>query len=144
LTVSSAVSVTPEADADTLTNVVDVPPIVLIVKVADVLPAAIVTVAGTVAAGSLEDTAITVPPLGAGSLIVIVPVTGVPPITVVGLMVKETGTARPSTRSASPLKFSVPQPDAVSHPGPALESLPFGSVPLLPDTISLKTIGSPL
>jgi hypothetical protein len=63
------------------------------VNVAVVALAATVTLAGTVAAAvSLLLSATTVPPLGAGPLIVTVPVDVLPPVTEVGLSIKELGT----------------------------------------------------
>jgi hypothetical protein len=59
--------------------------IVVTVKVAVVLPAATVTLAGTVAAVLLLDRATEMPPLGAEPLKVTVPVAEVPPVTLVGL-----------------------------------------------------------
>jgi hypothetical protein len=60
---------------------------VVTVKVADVAPARIVTVAGTVKELLLELSVTVRPPLGAGELIVAVPIEGVPPVTEVGLKV---------------------------------------------------------
>jgi hypothetical protein len=54
-------------------------------KLAVVAPAATVTLAGTTPAELLLDNVITTPPLGAGSLIVTVPMDPVPPSTVLGL-----------------------------------------------------------
>lgn len=53
-----------------------------------VAPAAIVTVAGTVAATLFEDNATTAPPAGAGELSVIVAVDVVPDVTELGLSVR--------------------------------------------------------
>jgi hypothetical protein len=64
--------------------------VVLTVNVAEVLPAGIVTVAGTVAEESLLDSEITSPPAGAIDPIRTVPVLGLPPLTEVGLKVSET------------------------------------------------------
>ncbi len=60
-------------------------PTVVAVKVCDVLPAGIITLAGTVTDGSelLKETVI--PPVGAAWVIVTVPVELVPPVTVAGL-----------------------------------------------------------
>ena len=57
-------------------------------KVALVVPAATVTLAGTCAEPLLEESATTAPPAGAGTLKVTVPVEELPPITVFGLNVK--------------------------------------------------------
>ena len=64
--------------------------VVLTVKVALVLPAGTVTLAGTVAAPVLLlDKLTTAPPLGAGALSVTVPVEELPPVTLVGLRLRE-------------------------------------------------------
>lgn len=65
-----------------------VPPtaLVVIVNVADDVPVATVTVAGTVA-GSLPDNATTAPPAGAAALRVTVPITELPPTTLAVLSV---------------------------------------------------------
>ena len=63
---------------------------VVIVKLALVVPAAIVTLGGTLAApGWLLDKATTLPPAGAGLATVTAPVEGLPPATLVGLTVNE-------------------------------------------------------
>lgn len=59
--------------------------LVVIVKVAAVLPAATVTLAGSVAEELLLDNAIEIPPVGAAALRVTVLVDTVPPVTEVGL-----------------------------------------------------------
>jgi hypothetical protein len=59
--------------------------VVLIVNVAEVLPAAMVTAAGTVALDELLDSEIVNPPVGAATLILTVPVAVLPPATLVGL-----------------------------------------------------------
>ena len=64
--------------------------VVLTVKVALVLPAGTVTLAGTVAAPVLLlDKLTTAPPLGAGALSVTVPVEELPPVTLVGLRLSD-------------------------------------------------------
>jgi hypothetical protein len=75
-------------------------PVVLIAKVAVVLPAATLTDAGTVAAALplVSDTA--VPPVPAGPLKVTVPVDPVPPVKVVGLKVTEDKAAGVTVRVA--------------------------------------------
>lgn len=59
-------------------------PVVAIVKVADVAPAATVTLPGTVAEVELDDRVIEEPPVGAAELKVTVPVEDVPPTTDAG------------------------------------------------------------
>ena len=59
--------------------------LVVTVKVAVVAPAATVTLAGTVVAEELSDNDTTAPPGGAGALKVTVPVTELPPTTLVWL-----------------------------------------------------------
>jgi len=60
-------------------------PNVVMVNVADVAPAAIVTLAGTVATVVVPEVSVTTkPPAGAGPVIVAVPVEGLPPTTDVG------------------------------------------------------------
>jgi len=63
---------------------------VVTVKVAVVLPAGTVTVAGTVAAEVLLLASPTgIPPVGAGALNVTVPVEAIPPVTVAGFTLTE-------------------------------------------------------
>ena len=65
--------------------VFDVTGVVVTVKFAVVLPAATVTLAGTVAEALLLDRATEMPPVGAVAFRVTVPVEGLPPVTEVGL-----------------------------------------------------------
>jgi len=58
-------------------------------KLAEVFPDGMVTVAGAVAADPLTETEIDRPPDGDADPIVIVPVVGLPPLTVVGLSVSD-------------------------------------------------------
>ena len=70
-------------------------------KVALVLPAATVTLAGTVAAEVLLlDKEITAPPAGAGALRVALPVEVPPPTTLVGLKVSELNVTAVTVRLA--------------------------------------------
>jgi hypothetical protein len=62
----------------------DLTVLVVTLKVALVLPAATVTVAGTVAEALLLDSATDTPPVGAAPLKATVPVAEVPPVTLVG------------------------------------------------------------
>src|SRR6266550_3537671 len=90
-TVSEAVLVTPAYDAEMVTGVDAVTALVLTVNVALLAPAAIVTLAGTVAVDVLlleRETA--APPVSAGPLSVTVPVEDcTPPVTLVGFSVSE-------------------------------------------------------
>ena len=72
------------------------PPVVM-VKVADVLPAETVTLAGSVAAGLPLERVTTAPPVGAGALSVTVPVGLVPPVTLVGFRVTDASVAADGT-----------------------------------------------
>lgn len=86
VTVSEAVCVKPELEAEMVTVVELVVVLVDTWNAASLDPAAIVTLAGTVATEVLLlDKAKTSPPLGAGLLKVICPVEGFPPLTLVGL-----------------------------------------------------------
>jgi len=79
----------PLAEAVTFALVVALTPMVAPVKEANVLPAAMVTVAGTLRAVELEASLTESPPLAAGDPMEIVPVDESPPTTVVGLKVKD-------------------------------------------------------
>ena len=87
-----ALFVTPPAVAETVTEVLDEPGDVVTVNVAELLPGATVTLAGTLATeGLLLDSATTVPPAGAGPLRITVPVEELPASTVEGVSVKDDG-----------------------------------------------------
>jgi hypothetical protein len=89
LMLRAAVRLTPSV-AVTVVEVLLATVNVIMVKFADVLPAGTVTEAGTVAAVVLllcRDTL--TPPVGAGPVSVIVPVEGLPPVTLVGLTVTD-------------------------------------------------------
>jgi len=88
--VRTAVLATVPLDAVMVAFVLALTLVVLTVKVAEVFPAAIVTVAGTVAELRLLDNVTTIPPVGAGPLISTVAVEFLPPATVAGLRVSET------------------------------------------------------
>ncbi len=88
-TVSEAVLVTPAYDAEIVTGVDAVTALVLTVNVALLAPAAIVTLADTLAAPLLLESSTCAPPVSAGPLSVTVPVEGDPPVTLVGFSVSE-------------------------------------------------------
>jgi len=88
VTVRLAVTV-PPLIAEIVTELEVVTVLVVTVKVTLVLPAAIVTLAGTVATEvRLLERVTTAPPVGAGPESVTVPVDGAGPLTVVGFRVK--------------------------------------------------------
>ena len=88
-TVSVVVLVAPY-DADRVTNVEDATPLVVMVKVAALAPAAIVTLTGTCAADVLLLLRVTTaPPDEVGPLSVTVPIELLPPTTDVGLLVTD-------------------------------------------------------
>jgi len=116
---------------------------VIIVNVAVLDPAATVTVAGTVALELLEVSVRTVPPAGAALEIVTVAVDELPAMTVVGDNDKAVGSMRFRTLLTIPERMGAPHPDAVSHPGPAVEVWLFGKRPFVPEITSKKTVGSP-
>jgi len=84
VTVSVVVTVELPNVAVMVTGIVEVTGVVLIVKLAELAPAATLTVADIVAFVLLEDKLTSVPPVGDGDCKVTVPVDDVPPITVVG------------------------------------------------------------
>ena len=88
-----ALFVTPPAVAETVTEVLAELGDVVTMNVAELPPAATVTLAGTLATeGVLLDSATTVPPAGAGPLRVTVPVEELPAFTVEGESVNDDGT----------------------------------------------------
>jgi hypothetical protein len=74
VTVNEAVLVTPLKVPLRVSAVVYATDCVVIVKVAEVLPAGMITEAGTVADASLLDRAIVMPPVGAAALRLAVPI----------------------------------------------------------------------
>lgn len=110
---------------------------VLMVNVPVVEPDATVTVEGTVALELLDERVTTVPPLGAGLVRVTVPVEEEPATTVVGERVSDDSLMTLSSSAATqPLMTGAPQPEAVSQPTAAVDVVPFGSVPFVPETMS--------
>jgi hypothetical protein len=94
LTVSVAVAGAfeePVPTAEIVSFFVAATAVVVMVNVVDVAPAGTVTVVGGTAEGSLEVTVIPRPPVGAGPLMVTVPVVEVAPSTVVGFNVRPLG-----------------------------------------------------
>ena len=90
VTVSEAVCVEPELEAEIITAVELAVVLVGTWNATCADPAAMVTLAGTVATEVLLlDKEKTVPPLGAGALRLISPVDGFPPLTLVGFSVSE-------------------------------------------------------
>jgi len=93
-TVKTALVVAPPNEPEIVTGVDEATGCVVTVKVLLVLPAATVTLAGTVAtAVLLLDIVTTAPPLGAAALSVTVPVEELPPTALVGLTVTEESVA---------------------------------------------------
>ena len=87
---SEAVLVVPVYDAEMVTGVDAVTALVLTVNVALLAPAAIVTLADTLAAPLLLESSTCAPPVSAGPLSVTVPVeVCTPPVTLVGFSVSE-------------------------------------------------------
>jgi hypothetical protein len=90
VTAREAVSVSPEVEAEMVAVVELVVAMVATWNAAVVLPAGMVTLAGTVATEVLLlDSESATPPLGAGLFKVICPVEGFPPLTLVGLSESE-------------------------------------------------------
>jgi hypothetical protein len=106
--VSVAVFVTVPNVAESVAVVEEVTTLVETEKVALVWPAGIVTLAGTTAALLSEARVITVPPLGAGSEMVTVPMAGFPPMKELGATVKESSSGPVSVRESEALWTSVP------------------------------------
>ena len=92
-TLSAADLNPPAREAVIVTEVSNVTDDVAMVKVAEVAPAATVTLAGTVTAGWVSDSVMTAPPAGAGAPNVTVPVDALPAATDVGFKVKALGTS---------------------------------------------------
>src|SRR5882762_788775 len=128
VTVSEAVCCwdTPAWDAEMITGVELATAMVVIWNVALAVPAATVTLAGTVAMDVLLlERETTVPPPGAGPLRVTLPVEGFPPVTLVGLSVSEVRVAEPGgwggTVSLTPQELeqseTASSPSAAARPG---------------------------
>ncbi|MDA1325205.1 MAG: hypothetical protein O3C34_10690 [Proteobacteria bacterium] len=88
--------------------------LVFTVKLALVAPAGTVTLVGTVAATLLLDSVTTAPPLGAAPLKVTVPVTGLPPTTLVGLTdnAEIVGPSTGGVTTATPNLVTKPSPQS--------------------------------
>jgi len=95
VTVSVAPRLTPAEVAVMVTDVELCTVVVVIAKVALAAPPAMVTVAGTLAALPLLDSAMTAPPDGAGPLSAAVPCDAAPPATLEGLTVSDASVATP-------------------------------------------------
>lgn len=87
--VSTALTEPPASLADTVEDVGELTFVVFTANVIEVLPAGIVTVDETVAAGLVLESPMTSPPVGAGPLIVTVPVELFPPATDDGVNLRE-------------------------------------------------------
>jgi len=136
VTVRGAEKVPPPKVAVIVTDVEVGTTEVEIVNVPTFDPAETVTVVGTVAAALLDDKFTTIPPAGAIAESVTVPVAEAPPVTDCGATVTAVSSGMFKTRSIKPAQMTAPQPEAVSHPGVATETAPFGKVPLVPETTS--------
>ena len=101
----------PFNDAPIVEVIFEVTDVVFTVKVADVLPAGIVTEAGAVAVLLLLPNVIINPPVGAGLVIVTVPVLDFPPTTDAGLSVTD---LRDGAETVSTVDFMTPLSAAVS------------------------------
>ena len=100
VTVSVAVTDVPPAEALIVTTVETDTADVVTLKLAELAPAATVTLVGVTALVLLEDKLTTSPPLGAGPLSVTVPVDKVPPVTDAGDTDKLVGTGGVTVRVA--------------------------------------------
>ena len=114
------------------------------VKFAVFEPAGMVTVAGTVASGDEEVRVTSVPVPEAFVDIVTVPVVEVPPTIVDGFNVTEETVPMLAYFVTKPAQLTHPQPESISQPTVALDVVPSGSVPLVPDVMSKNTLESPL
>jgi len=118
-----AVWVTEPRFAEIVTDVLEPTDVVLTVKAPEVLPAAMVTVAGTVADDRLLARVMTNPPAGAAALIVTVPVEVLPPATDVGLSFTETRVGGLTVNVAAsfvPFKLAVTVTDVAAETGTVL------------------------
>ena len=110
---SEAVLVTPAYDAEMVTGVETVTALVVTVNVALLAPAAIVTLAGTLAATLSLLSSTCAPPVSAGPLSVTVPVEDcAPPVTLVGFSVSEESVGRACGTTVSEAVLVTPAYDA--------------------------------
>ena len=120
-------------------------PLVVIVNVCDVDPAAAVMVDGTVALELLEANVIELPPVGTGPPKFTVPIALLPPTTVVGLIVTDVIVTTFSIFAMKPVQMTGPHPDAKSQPTCGVAATEFGRGPILvPVVMSKKIEESPL
>ena len=131
LTVSTAVRVTPPKVPEIDNAVVAITLVVVIEKVALVAPAAMVTLAGTVATAVfalLRPT--TAPPAGAPAVSVTVPCDELPPTTEVGVTLTEDKLA--TGGGAAVVTVKLPGSSTPPAPNPPLVAVPLGVVTVTP------------
>jgi len=100
-----------------MTGVDVVTAVVFTMNVALLAPAAIVTLAGTLAATLLLESSTCAPPVSAGPLRVTVPVEGDPPVTLMGLSAIEESVAEPGGVTVSEAVLVTPPEDPVMVTG---------------------------
>lgn len=113
-------------------------------NVVDLLPAGTTTDGGTTAFESLDERLTVVPKPIAVFETVTVPVAVLPPKTEDGLTETEATLPKLEYLETKPDQIMGPQPESVSQPTPAVEVVPSGRVPFVPDMTSKKTLESPL